>query len=121
MARVLASLMHDGFSQLLAGCSRFGHHCQDVIFCSAAIRSCQSWDQALHFWQLMPQAGPGDGGFEARGHDQSFVARAQVSLKPNVVACNSALARYAGFGSRFLRRLVKGQLILESFDSGQGK
>ena len=29
---------------------------QDVIFCSAAIRNCAQWTQALHFWQLMPEA-----------------------------------------------------------------
>lgn len=41
----------------------------DAIFCSAAIRNCGQWTEALHFWRLMPE----------------------VNLEPNLVACNSLL------------------------------
>ncbi|CAL1163185.1 unnamed protein product [Cladocopium goreaui] len=41
----------------------------DAIFCSAAIRNCGQWTEALHFWRLMPE----------------------VNLEPNLVACNRAL------------------------------
>ena len=123
MARVLASLMHDGFLQPLAGCSPFGNHCQDGIFCSAAIpRSCQTWDQALHFWQLMPQAGPSDLEPSRLGMRASAASVQAVAGKPEAKCggMQQCFGNALGFGSRLLRRLVKGQ-ILESFDSGHGK